>query len=250
MNLLKLKHILQPDDIISYTELVFTEGQNLQRGMNFKSNTSYSIFLMSVRKNAPYADEIDKETGTIIYEGHDMQANHSEKPKEDDQQLFTPHGSLTQNGKFYIAAQSYKLRITDEPHKIKVYEKVQEGVWSYKGFFNLVDAKLIYTGQRKVFKFYLQPVEVKKLRKPKIIPFTRIIPTEVKIEVYKRDKGKCVICGSKENLHYDHDFPFSKGGTSITAKNVRILCMKHNLEKSAKIMSLISLKISKIFLSF
>jgi len=37
------------------------------------------------------------------------------------------------------------------------------------------------------------------------------------------------------NLHFDHDLPFSKGGTSISAKNVRLLCMKHNLQKSARI---------------
>jgi len=222
MNLLKLKKTLQVDDIISYRELTYEEEQNLQRGMNFRANHSYSVFLMSVRKNAPYADEIDKETGTIIYEGHDMQTNHSEKPKEDDQQLFTPHGTLTQNGKFFIAAQSYKLRLIDEPHKIKVYEKINAGIWSYKGFFNLVDAKKFFNKNRFVYKFYLQPVEVKKLRKTKILPFTRIIPTEVKIAVWKRDGGKCVKCGATENLHYDHDLPFSKGGTSITADNVRI----------------------------
>lgn len=42
-------------------------------------------------------------------------------------------------------------------------------------------------------------------------------------------------CGANVNLHFDHILPFSKGGTSLTAKNVRLLCMKHNLEKSAKI---------------
>ena len=47
--------------------------------------------------------------------------------------------------------------------------------------------------------------------------------------------GKCVKCASTTNLHFDHELPFSKGGTSLTAKNVRLLCMKHNLEKSAKI---------------
>ena len=64
---------------------------------------------------------------------------------------------------------------------------------------------------------------------------TRVIPSEVKKEVYKRDKGQCQVCGSKKNLHFDHDLPFSKGGASITAANVRLLCVKHNLEKGAKI---------------
>jgi len=67
------------------------------------------------------------------------------------------------------------------------------------------------------------------------IPQTRLIPSEIKKEVWKRDKGKCVICGATTNLHFDHDLPFSKGGTSLTVKNVRLLCIKHNLEKSAKI---------------
>jgi 5-methylcytosine-specific restriction endonuclease McrA len=64
---------------------------------------------------------------------------------------------------------------------------------------------------------------------------TRLIPSEVKKEVWKRDGGRCVICGEMKNLHFDHDLPFSKGGTSISAKNVRLLCMKHNLQKSGNI---------------
>ena len=63
----------------------------------------------------------------------------------------------------------------------------------------------------------------------------RFIPSEVKSDVYKRDEGNCVICGAKDNLHYDLDFPFAKGGSSITSENIRILCARHNLEKSDKI---------------
>ena len=36
----------------------------------------------------------------------------------------------------------------------------------------------------------------------------------------------------------EHKFPFSKGGTSLTADNVRILCMKCNLNKSNKILTI------------
>ena len=35
----------------------------------------------------------------------------------------------------------------------------------------------------------------------------------------------------------NHDIPFSRGGSSIVAENVRLLCAKHNLSKSDKIMS-------------
>jgi 5-methylcytosine-specific restriction endonuclease McrA len=30
--------------------------------------------------------------------------------------------------------------------------------------------------------------------------------------------------------------PFSKGGTSLNAQNVQLLCMRHNLAKGAKIL--------------
>jgi hypothetical protein len=38
----------------------------------------------------------------------------------------------------------------------------------------------------------------------------------VKLAVWKRDKGSCVLCGSTKNLHFDHILPFSKGGTSLS----------------------------------
>ena len=232
------------DDIISYAELVAAENTNVQKGMNFQIKPEYSIFLMSVRKNAPYADEWDEKTGTLIYEGHDVPSNLAKDPKEVDQPLTTHKGTLTENGKFFTAAQSYKMKLLEHPHKVKVYEKIQAGVWCYKGYFSLIDASIVFDGVRKVFKFYLQPVEVKAFNKEILLPHSRLIPTSVKVEVWARDKGRCVLCGSTENLHYDHDLPFSKGGTSLTAENVRILCMKHNLKKSDKILS-----IPPIFLS-
>jgi 5-methylcytosine-specific restriction endonuclease McrA len=64
---------------------------------------------------------------------------------------------------------------------------------------------------------------------------SRVIPSWVKQDVFKRDKGKCVLCGSADQLHFDHDFPYSKGGTSLLPENVRLLCARHNLEKAAKI---------------
>ena len=231
------KPTFKVDDIISYTELVAAENANVQKGMNFQIKPEYSIFLMSVRKNAPYQDKWDKRTGTLIYEGHDVPKNVNPNPKQTDQPLTTPKGSLTENGKFFTAAQSYKMGMVEQPHKIKVYEKIKDGIWCYKGFFNLVDAKIVKTESRNVFKFYLKPVEYISKRKVIPLPHSRLIPTKVKLEVWARDKGQCVICGSKENLHFDHDVPFSKGGTSLTAKNVRILCMKHNLNKSDKILS-------------
>ena len=61
-----------------------------------------------------------------------------------------------------------------------------------------------------------------------------IIPQDVMDKVWNRDGGKCVKCGSQENLEFDHIIPFSKGGSS-TYRNIQILCKKCNIEKSNKI---------------
>lgn len=57
------------------------------------------------------------------------------------------------------------------------------------------------------------------------------IPKDVVDAVWRRDKGQCVYCGSKENLQLDHIIPFSKGGAT-TFENLQLLCQKCNLKKS------------------
>lgn len=60
------------------------------------------------------------------------------------------------------------------------------------------------------------------------------IPQRVKDIVWNRDGAKCVECGSKENLEYDHIIPYSKGG-SDTDRNLQLLCERCNRTKSNKI---------------
>jgi hypothetical protein len=227
------------DDILSYREMCDLENaQTLQRGMNFRLNNSYSVILMSQRTNAPYKDRIHDDGITIEYEGHDVtKKSYTHNPKYEDQPDKLPSGKLTQNGLFLEAVENYKKNSAN-PEIVKAYEKILPGVWSLKGFFDLIDSKIVYEGGRNVFRFILrlsdnQRVDGRLIQKE--ILHTRLIPTEVKKEVWKRDQGKCAKCGETKNLHFDHDLPFSKGGTSLTAINVRLLCMKHNLQKSDKI---------------
>ena len=63
---------------------------------------------------------------------------------------------------------------------------------------------------------------------------SRRISQEVMDAVWNRDGGKCVECGSNENLEFDHIIPFSKGGAN-TYRNIQLLCEKCNRSKSDKI---------------
>lgn len=228
------------DDILSYREMCDAENvQTLQRGMNFRLNPKYSVILMSQRTNAPYKDKIYEDGTTIEYEGHNIpRRGFQHLPKNENQVQNHPSGKLTQNGLFIEAIKNFK-KSNRKPELVKVYEKIMDGVWSLKGIFELIDYKVVNDGTRNVFRFILKLTDVISLEgeAPENIELShnRIIPTEVKKEVWKRDGGKCVLCESKDNLHFDHDLPFSKGGTSLSVKNVRLLCMKHNLQKSAKI---------------
>src|SRR5687768_14214838 len=95
--------------IISYLEMSAEEGITLQRGMNFRLRNDLSIILMSLRRNAPYADRIEDDGKILIYEGHDISKTSSvSNPKLVDQPMAFPSGKLTQNGLFYEAAQRYK----------------------------------------------------------------------------------------------------------------------------------------------
>jgi hypothetical protein len=224
--------------IISYLEMCQAWSASLQKGMNFHLRPDRSVVLMSRRSNAPYRDQIEEGGRVLIYEGHDVaQTARSPDPKTVDQPRLTPTGKLTQNGLFERAALNAKSgKIA--PEVVAVYEKIHAGIWAFNGMFRLTNAWQEQQPQRKVFKFRLELVESElNLELASAVPVeqTRIIPSVVKLEVWKRDCGKCVLCGAADNLHYDHDLPYSKGGSSLTAENIRLLCARHNLAKSNKI---------------
>lgn len=224
--------------IISYPEMCLEEGVNLQRGMNYRLGGKQSVILMSLRRGAPYADRVEDEGRVLIYEGHDIAATQGgENPKLVDQPAEYPSGALTQNGLFGKAACDYKTgrRIAEV---VRVYEKIQSGIWVYNGCFRLVDAWQEVSNRRKVFKFRLELMEeepVPPLGRQQELGHDRLIPAAVKLAVWQRDKGRCVQCGSRDNLHFDHVIPYSKGGSSLVAENIQILCARHNLEKRDRI---------------
>lgn len=224
------------EEILSWHEMCQRESRSLQNGMHFRAGGDYSILLMSTRANAPYADRLEEGGTVLIYEGHDQPRRKGMDPKEVDQPEFHNGGTLTQNGKFHEAAQFHRHHHRP-PERVRVYEKLRAGVWADNGMFLLVDSWREHDGQRYVFKFKLVAVADEQTEPVAEVQVERrrMIPSAVKLAVWKRDGGRCVICGSSENLHFDHIIPYSRGGSSTTVENVQLLCGLHNLQKGARI---------------
>ncbi len=227
-----------PGQIISYLEMCQEEHVSLQRGMNFHLRGDTSVILMSRRVGAPYSDSVEEDGRVLVYEGHDVpKERHGPHPKQIDQPWTSANGRSTQNKLFYDAARRAAQGV-QRPELVRVYEKIKQGIWTFNGTFQLADAWIAPSGQRKVFKFRLELTEQDlptTNAAAAAIPHSRMIPSEVKLTVWKRDQGQCVICGQKDNLHFDHDIPFSKGGSSLMAENIRLLCARHNLAKHDRI---------------
>ncbi|OGO53447.1 MAG: hypothetical protein A2148_11225 [Chloroflexi bacterium RBG_16_68_14] len=209
------------------------ERGSLQRGMYFREPPAVSVVLMSRRPGAPYDDSLSEDGAELVYEGHDIRREPGTDPKSVDQPWTLPSGEPTENALFARAADSPEA---SKP-LVRVYEKLRPGIWSDRGLFQLIAYEYKSLAGRKVFKFRMRlsdtPDEL--VHQEEMDEFRRIIPSWVKQAVYKRDKGCCVICGADDQIHFDHELPFSRGGTGLTPENVRILCARHNLEKGARI---------------
>jgi hypothetical protein len=225
-----------PGEVISYRDMCAAENSSLQRGMNYRLNLHHSVVLMSVRAGAPYRDRVEDQGRILVYEGHDVPRTLASNPKRIDQPLKTPSGLLTQNGQFWEAVARYKAG--QSPAEIvKVYEKIKSGIWVFNGTFRLIDAWQETSDKREVFKFKLEVAPDAELGENVVsdLPHDRFIPSRVKFAVWKRDNGRCVKCGSTDNLHFDHLIPFSRGGSSLVEANIQLLCARHNLEKRDKL---------------
>lgn len=94
-----------------------------------------------------------------------------------------------------------------------------------KPLFEERRAKLVEQERRKVLLLKAQE---------KAIDRRQAISANVRREVWRRDEGRCVKCGSRKNLEYDHIIPISKGGSN-TARNIELLCEVCNRAKSSLI---------------
>jgi hypothetical protein len=88
------------------------------------------------------------------------------------------------------------------------------------------DTEIIET--EKIFLETVQDKQILIKHKTKRLPSERL-----KVQVLMRDGNKCRLCGitlTGDNIHFDHIFPWSKGGETVL-ENLQVLCEKHNLAK-------------------
>jgi 5-methylcytosine-specific restriction endonuclease McrA len=131
----------------------------------------------------------------------------------------------------------FEMRI-DENQSYK-YWCYNETIWKENENYTSDDVKLLVDDKLEKKRLRLEKAGKAKERRenPEIKEDdsrSRRISQEVKDKVWNRDGGKCVECGSNENLEFDHIIPFSKGGAN-TYRNIQLLCESCNRSKSDNI---------------
>lgn len=69
---------------------------------------------------------------------------------------------------------------------------------------------------------------------PVITKPSRSIPQAVKVAVAARDGGRCVLCGSTQDIQFGHKIPWSWGGPA-TVDNIQLECGRCNRAKGARV---------------
>lgn len=105
----------------------------------------------------------------------------------------------------------------------KLYKKKPRDTW--RAIRKLHQEGKLIKVKKGVYKY--DPEAIKKVE---LFDF----PPEIKEQIFKRDKYRCVVCGRgpKDGVEIcaDHIRPKDKGGTN-TLDNGQTLCMEHNLMK-------------------
>jgi hypothetical protein len=210
-----------PSSIISSAELIAREKVELQKGMNFRDGgEQLSVFLVLAREGG-FKDEWHEDTQRYIYEGHDSTT--VEHGKELDQVAMYESGKLSENGKFFKAANAFKDGVRKEPLQVQVYEKLDPGVWYDKGIFDLVDAAQVREGRRTVFKFYLKLADAEFYSPDDPDTKERMLSAATKAEIWERCRGRCVECDTERGLRM----------VLVSGKGIELRCPLHGAQRSA-----------------
>ena len=119
-------------------------------------------------------------------------------------------------------------------HKDKKWYLYKDEFWLTNEDYSEKDLLYLIEEQKEKKKKKVEKAKKFVTKTPSNEGRERIISQDVKDRVWNRDNGKCVECGSNENLEFDHIIPFSKGGAN-TYRNIQLLCENCNRSKSDNI---------------
>lgn len=185
---------------------------------------------------------------------------YAQRREKMERKLFGPRqglGDLFDSRRLTVEGSAYVKSVLDEDMQIRE-RKISEMKWKYQAVFQEKLGSLNDIKEAEEWDLAIQYCnsmqelesidvslrdwwsskwmgEIKIIEEAMAPPRrSRRIPTHVKREVWERDRGQCVHCGSPEDIHFDHDIPFSKGGSN-EVENIQLLCAQCNLKKGSKI---------------
>ena len=162
---------------------------------------------------------------SLYQEGYQLRESFDNIDEKHGDELFDKWLILEKNAYYEKIVRKEEKNLN--PHKyllLELLEKINDATMMFfRSDEDIASNKLNY--------IILDSTERKKIEEKTNRP---PIPQKVKDLVWNRDGGKCISCGSNENIEFDHIIPISKGGPS-TYKNLQILCQNCNRSKSNKI---------------
>jgi hypothetical protein len=122
-----------------------------------------------------------------------------------------------------VAALQEFVRVL-EPNAAALWLNGSNNLWVFRNKFLFVEETTTLTDDE--LRPFVERFVLRLYREP--------IPKSVRRSVWQRDQGRCVECGSRERLEYDHTIPLIKGGSN-TERNLRLLCERCNRQKGGNI---------------
>jgi hypothetical protein len=164
----------------------------------------------------------------------------------------TPNKSVPRGMSFPWAETPEEIRKINEKFEHQSKPENKNNVWAYKGYSvllstgNRFNRKINVTDDTILEIKYAVVQYEKRLGKLKrsvsahvdshdpAQPQRERISDQVRMFVWQRDEGKCVQCGRRDKLEFDHVIPVSRGGSN-TERNIQLLCETCNRSKGASI---------------
>jgi len=134
----------------------------------------------------------------------------------------------------HLAEDEPQLVLEDPERKRRWWFFGGEAAWEDEGYDATQMKALLLERRGQKTRRVQRAVALMQQHDPPASPQRDVIAEEVRLAVWRRDAGRCVSCGSKERLQFDHVIPVALGGAG-TVENLQLLCGTCNGAKGASL---------------